>query len=177
VHSFEESIMKISAIQAALKELGYLHVTHAADDVWDQTTANSYAQACQAENLHPALWAQPSNVEQLPPAVRAHVESEGKPSTPNSPQLPGAVAAGPTAAEQEAARLEAERLENERVAQAAAKEEARKLAEATAAKTNIQQQVNADAGALETDANVTTPKTDATTPNEPEQQSTAKKGK
>lgn len=170
--------MKISAIQAALKELGYLHVTHAADDVWDQTTANSYAQACQAENLHPALWGQPMNIEQLPPAVRAHVESGGAPATPESPQLPGAVASGPTAAEQEAARLKAEQEENERVAKAAAEEEARKLAEATAAQVNIDQQQAADAKSLDTDAGVTTPETPATdAKTTAEQKPAAKNGK
>lgn len=153
--------MKISAIQAALKELGFLHVTHAADDVWDQTTHNSYIQACQAANLHVSLWQQPMNEDQLPPAVRAHIESGGKPTTPASESLPGAVASGPTAAEQEAARLEAERLENERVAQAAAAEEQRKIDEATKQQVNIQQEQTADSKALDTDANLTTPKTDA----------------
>lgn len=170
--------MKISAIQAALKELGFLHVTHANDDVWDQTTHNSYIQACQAASMHPALWQQPQNIDQLPPAVRAHVESGGKPTTPVSPQLPGAVASGPTAAELEAARLKAEQEENERVAKAAAEEEARKLAEATAAKVNIEQEQNADAKSLETDANVTSPETketDAKTTTDPKP--AAKNGK
>lgn len=145
--------MKITAIQNALKELGFLHVTHPADGNWDGATNLGYIQAAKKGNLHPSLWRQPSNIDQLPKSVRDLVENVGggAAAQTHAAQVNNDAAkiAADAKAKAEAAQKQAEKQ--------AADEAAKKQAEATAGKVNIGAEVKADGQALPTDAGTNAP--------------------
>lgn len=145
--------MKISAIQAALQTLGFLPPSHPVDGDWDSQTNAGYINAAQSGNLHPALWAQPSNVDQLPPAVREIYLADG--CAPTAP-----VATGPTAAELAAAKAKADKEEADKAAAALKAEADAAAAQASAAKVNIEAEVKADATVIEADAGTNAPDSD-----------------
>jgi hypothetical protein len=142
--------MKISVIQSALQTLGFLPPSHPVDGEWDSQTNAGYINAAQSGNLHPALWAQPSNVDQLPAAVRELYLADGcAPAAPTPP--------GPTAAELAAAKAKADKEEADKAAAALKAEADKAAAEASAAKVNIEAEVKADATVIEADSGTNAP--------------------
>jgi hypothetical protein len=148
--------MEITAIQKALQELGFLPHTHALGGEWDSQTNAGYIQAAQADNLHPALWAQPLHIDQLPRPVRELIEG-GEPQAPATPPSQS-LQTGPTAEEQAAAAAKAAQEEADRAAEQQRANHQAEVDAASAGKIDdIEKDVDADADELETDADTNTP--------------------